>query len=86
MSRITDALADLAQGRCSLDDVEALFREHRWRREPPTFEELMADADAEVERPVAYLTEVEAALSGGVITVDQYTRLASVVAEVVRSE
>jgi hypothetical protein len=91
VSVITDALEGLGKGERTLDEVEALFRQHEWpprETEPPqTFKALMEaadrDADAQIE---ATFVEVETAYMNGTITHEQYAHLATVVREVVESQ
>lgn len=87
MSEIVTALRDLSAGVLSIEDVEDLFRQRTWMRRLPTFEELMSAADRAPEpAPYADFTEVEHAYALGVISIEQYIRLAQAVTSTARPD
>lgn len=78
MSEVTDALQALVDGELTIDDVEAQFRTRIWP--------LVAPEHDDGTSPEGSFGEVSDAYSKGLISHDQYVRLAAVVIEVMKHQ
>lgn len=78
MSQVSEVLAELSRGERSIEDVEQAFADRHWPQPEPTTDGHPPGDDSFAEVAYAYST--------GVITLDQYTRLAEVAAAAIRRQ